>query len=288
MSFVRPWKRASGWRQYFPARGSTQVRHDGRGRRYTGRRYGGGAGGPGNRPKVRGLRTWLLGIASATIVSAASAALYWVAETYLRSSTSDKAVFAVIADPSDPIPNYQMNNSVTILTEVLPQRISRDDQVLVFKQTEDWREPVIVTFNESSPGRREELNVLFENRDFGDQEYNRFLARLRDALKQALKPSPQDFSPICEAVIATSRNPAFLNASQRTIVLLSDLLQHTPNYSAYKSGKLEELPEHCQADLTGFDVMLLVIERGHPKQKRAVSLFKRWVQESGGHLISRL
>jgi hypothetical protein len=164
--------------------------------------------------------------------------------------------------------------------------LDRGGKLLLFTQTDNPADPVTLVFNKVSPGRRDEYSQFKENLDAGARAYSEFKDRALRAFRGMFRHTPKDFSPICQSVRKVARHPAFRAGAKKTIILLSDLMQHAADYSSYDPKAARRLPGSCAADLSGVAVIFLVVERDQPVQKRAVQAFQTWVVESGGRVIS--
>lgn len=93
-------------------------------------------------------------------------------------------------------------------------------------------------FSHCSPGSVEDANPIFENpRMIDDTWRDMFYTPLVEEVEATLVDKRQPASPLSEAIYAVSDRADFQRThGQRRIVLVSDLMQHSADFSFYKTG----------------------------------------------------
>jgi hypothetical protein len=145
-----------------------------------------------------------------------------------------------------------------------------------------------------SPGRGKDANELYENPDqIQDRFEHRFIEILDDAVGKLLRASKKQTSPIIESMRAASIESlgSFQQGTDRqsTMTIISDMVQHSPLYSHFRSSPNFKELSHSQVwrslqpDLRGSKVDALYLLRstavragGAPIQNLGHQLF--WEQ----------
>ena len=89
-----------------------------------------------------------------------------------------------------------------------------------------------------SPGSAAEANPLFSNPKMVEQTWqNDFYKPLIEKVETALMDTRQPSSPLTEAIYSIADRADFQEGrTQRRVVLVSDLMQHSDGFSFYKVG----------------------------------------------------
>ncbi len=120
-----------------------------------------------------------------------------------------------------------------------------------------------------------------------------YLAKVEDVLASTIHGSPQDFSPILEVLqriaaehLTTSRDRSIPSK----LVVVSDMIQHTPAYSHYVDGlSLEtyraKAGKRLATDLAGASVELWMVQRATQKvnPEELGNFWLEWVTASNAH-----
>ena len=110
-----------------------------------------------------------------------------------------------------------------------------------------------------------------------------------------MKPSEADASPIMEIlqVVSLSAFPTESSDAKKKIVIISDMLHHTPEWSHYRGqmdfATLEQTPyfQRIRTDLQGADVQILYVRRNGMEKlqtKRHAFFWADYIDAIGGHL----
>lgn len=123
-------------------------------------------------------------------------------------------------------------------------------------------------FSLCNPGRGSQVNPLFRNPGLIEERYEAlFDAPLEGVLGDLVTPKEAPASPIMEALARLAQTEAFSpDAPERSIVLISDMLQNSPLFSAY--GGRGGLP----ASIPASDVVSDQIENRFGTGLRGVTL----------------
>jgi hypothetical protein len=152
----------------------------------------------------------------------------------------------------------------------------------------DLPEPVLSVCN---PGDVENVSVFTGNERLTRQRYDAKFKRPIDALLAGmLTDKASDASPIMEAVQAMAIRD-FARASDRELIIVSDLLQHTQQFSLYKQPpdvagfRNSVYGQKVEADLRGVKTRVYLIHSASPRQTGdVVQFWLDWLMLQGADL----
>lgn len=131
-------------------------------------------------------------------------------------------------------------------------------------------------FDRCKPKSSKDANGLIENRLMIERTYNeKFLADFEGVIDSVLETESQHESPIIEALYDYSRLTE-VKASKKEIIIFSDLLQNTDDYSVYSTEKrLDKYP--YDVNLKNSDVTVYVLERkGKYRARQSMQFIQDW------------
>ena len=149
-------------------------------------------------------------------------------------------------------------------------------------------------FEICAPRTGNEANALYENPKLIRQRWlERFEQPLDRAIAGFMQPSKADYSPIMEIlqVVSLSAFPPEANTAKKKIIIISDMLQHTPEWSNYRGqmdfGKLKDTAyfQRIRTDLHGAEVEILYVRRDGAEKlqtKRHAYFWADFIQAIGG------
>jgi hypothetical protein len=139
----------------------------------------------------------------------------------------------IIVDKTDPLPALALGN---LRQAVLEQRdkLKVQDRIWIFAMSGAGIDVSVPLFSECRPESGADVSGFSRNPEKVEHAYkNRFEAPLNAALATLLLPGTADASPIMETLGRASASRAFDGVEPRHIVLVTDLLQNSPMFSAY-------------------------------------------------------
>ncbi|MEQ9507238.1 MAG: hypothetical protein RLO80_13330 [Hyphomonas sp.] len=210
-------------------------------------------------------------------------------ETGCRLDREDPAHTIVLVDQSDPF-NATDLDWVRSLLDGEARGLERYGRItLVVPNSASPYDPVQV-FTGCSPGSAAEANPIFQNPKMIEQAWERkfhkpLMARADEALSDTVAPS----SPLMEAMYTLADRPDFQDhVPVRRLILVSDLMQHSPGFSMYKSGADSDAwAESDIADMRAGLDSVQVVARIVPRQVYALPLgdvkafWKDWFYATG-------
>ena len=143
------------------------------------------------------------------------------------------------------------------------------------------------------PAQRTLIDSLTKGTSIEEWKYKRFVRLVEDLFPENDGP-PQPASPLLEtiAVITARHAPsgrANADAKHAHLIVISDLLQHTPMLSHYGSySEPASLPRELRADLSRVEVSLYRLERHKYTKFQTPAHYYWWtdvVAEMGGRIV---
>ncbi|WP_181706186.1 hypothetical protein [Chthonobacter rhizosphaerae] len=246
------------------------------------------------------------GAALALLAAAGFGAILWlnasieaapalVAET-LCPVDGPRAVTVVLLDVSDDLPEparRQVETRVLDIADALPTH-----GLLELRVLEPDRATGRVLFSRCNPGTGEGLSELTANPEAVQRAFQEGFRRpLGDLLANGLPANPAGTSPIMKAVqrIAIDHFEGRAAAGRdKTLVVVSDMLENTPDYSHYAGDlsfeRFRASPAYpdVRTDLGGAGVTVLYVQRragARPFDSgEHIRFWERWVTDMNGHL----
>ncbi|WP_155970067.1 hypothetical protein [Nitrospira japonica] len=205
------------------------------------------------------------------------------------------SVLVDLTDPINPVQEAALQNALLKVRDEVPKYGRLEIYPL---------KPTITTaieplFFGCSPGSgRDEDNGFYGNPELANRRWKRMFADKVDAVINELqKLPPQQNSPLLEGLqsvaVTSLGSPLAANASTKRILLLSDMIHHTPELSMYKGApdfvqfKSTQYYPRIKPTLRGAQVDVFLIVRDTQKHVQQPPLYKFWVEfmnASGGFL----
>lgn len=204
------------------------------------------------------------------------------------------AIHMVLIDRSDPI-SPQQAQRVRQWAEAQKENAAAGTRFDVYAfegDTQNVLQPLLSLCAVQQP---QTVNALYQNEKMVRQQYEtKFVSVLDGTISDLLQATTRPTSPIIESLRAaaqTSFGPAANKAIPLQVTLISDLVQHSPEFSHYKTEADFDLISRnpiwpqLRAELRGADVKILYVLR--PKAVRgSTSIQNRGHQEFWAHLIA--
>lgn len=189
------------------------------------------------------------------------------ADTNCRSDRKDPAHTILLIDQSDPFTENDLG-WVQEFVDAEARNLPRFGRLTVMTpNAADPYDPKVI-FSKCSPGSAEDANPLLSNpRMIEDTWRDTFFKPLSEQIETALSDKRQPASPLSEALFAAADRADFqIGKKKRRLVLVSDLMQHSSDFSFYKGGA--NYDEFTSTKLFGFmpvlegvDVVARVVPR---------------------------
>lgn len=202
----------------------------------------------------------------------------------------------LMVDTTDPLTFTQRRAWDVLLKDLVQRRVPRDTLLSVYAVGGDFRadaKPLVELCNPGDGSDRSELTANLQRlRAQYEQRFLQPLAAQSDALMNA---APAERSPLLEAVqlvgIDAFRRHAEVHGPRR-LVILSDLLHNTPQYSMYRevpdfaAFSATDYGRHLRADLPGVDVELHVLLTAPRLQtRRQLQFWESWFDQAGARVV---
>jgi hypothetical protein len=208
----------------------------------------------------------------------------------LCPAEGSKAVSLILVDKTDPLTEAE-RSATRGLVSAEAAAVERGNRITVrvLRQGEGTDAVALDTAADlCNPGA--EANPLFENPKRVAARYeNAFRAPLGEALESAGNTSSSQTSPIAQAIRESLTAIPESPGQRLKLILVSDLMEHTPEASAY-AGTLSEsvlrmaIPLAAQERLQGAEIRVLLLARPHyaKQQAAAIAVWRRMLKSLTG------
>lgn len=188
-------------------------------------------------------------------------------ETGCRVDRQDPAHTIILVDQSDPF-NATDLDWVRSLLDSEARGLERYGRLTLMVPNSGSPFDPVTVYSVCSPGSAAEANPIFQNPKMIAAAWERkfhapMMAAADDALRDTVAPS----SPLMEAIYTIGDRPDFQDhVPVRKLILVSDLMQHSPGFSMYKSGADAEAYwaadlSKMQPGLSGVEVTARIVPR---------------------------
>ncbi len=179
--------------------------------------------------------------------------------------------------------------------EAYQKSVPRYGELVVYTIRPDSQGSPTPVIRACNPGHEDDVNQLVESSvKIARQWKYSFENPMKEVLKEVLQPMSSENSPIIEtiqAVVVSEFGPVIMNSRTKTLIVISDLLQHSGALSHY--GRKYDADSFIQsqaynklsADLRDVDVDLLYLYRDTQKVLQNSAHRDFWIrliQEQGG------
>ena len=160
-----------------------------------------------------------------------------MADNSCRSDRKDPAHTIMLIDQSDPFTENDLG-WVQEFVDAEARNLPRYGRLTVMTpNAADPYDPKVI-FTKCSPGSAQDANPILSNpRMIEDTWRDTFFQPLSSEIQTALKDDRQPASPLSEALYAAADRADFQSGkASRRLILVSDLMQHSDEFSFYKTG----------------------------------------------------
>ena len=217
------------------------------------------------------------------------------AETLCPIGVYSPKYIALVFDKSDEYNKVQQQFLRRFFTEFKAQ-ILPGTQVSIYVVDANNDKQISPDFVVCAPRTGDDANAFYENPKLIRKRWHeKFEQPLDQAIDGFMKSAEADYSPIMEIfqTIALSAFPVGADKAQKQIILISDMLQHTPEWSHYR-GQLDftavqrsHYYQRIRTDLKNAEVKILYVRReGKEKlqNKRHAYFWSDFIQSIGGRV----
>ena len=137
-------------------------------------------------------------------------------------------------------------------------------------------------------------NDLYENsRKITREFHQRFLLPVTAALDESLSAQEGERSPILETLQLISRSQEIPDAGRKTLIVVSDMLQHTDGFSHYRERRSYEdfvrsgFAGDVKADFRDWSIIVIYLRRyreRHLQQAAHLEFWQRYFADAGGRV----
>ncbi len=160
------------------------------------------------------------------------------------------------------------------------------DRLWIFAMSSDGIDITAPLFSRCRPNTGNDVSSFDSDPERVQQRYREsFEKPLDEALQVLLKPSTAGASPIIETMARAATSPGLASQGRRHIVVVTDLLQYSPLFSAYGAGwshrpKPRDLAAQIELDFgqvfRSVDLTILVVDRHQAGVPAQAELREYW------------
>jgi hypothetical protein len=195
------------------------------------------------------------------------------------------AVMIDLTDPLDPIQGAALRNALLKVRDTVP-RFGRLEIYPLAATTDRTIAPV---FSACSPGKGSDVSSrLYGNPELADKIWHRTFGDKIDQIIGGLQKLPaQDNSPILEGIqsvtVTAFGTPIARDAEEKRLVIVSDMIQHTGEYSFYQGApkfsafKGTEYFLRVKPEMRGAKADIFLIVRATKRNVQQPPLYQFWV-----------
>jgi hypothetical protein len=208
--------------------------------------------------------------------------------------------YVILIDQSEPLSETQKKYTYKFIEDLIFNGLQSGDMISLFTFHKDKYyalEPIICLCKPQAKS-----NLIYENpRKIREYLEQHFLNPLGQILNEELSKSFGLESPILEAIQSVSRSREIdRNDKGRHMIIISDLLQHTPMYSMYRDEITDfdnfgrsnhKYSSEIQPDLSGWDITIIYLLRNNAKEIQSSNdHIKFWLQyfQKSGATVSKV
>jgi hypothetical protein len=205
---------------------------------------------------------------------------------------STTVVLIDVSDPLTPIAQEDVTNDINDAVESVP-KFGLLELRLLDPKTGGGQ----VLFSRCNPGDGRNLSEITANPELERRKFEEgFAGPLHNLLHLAVGSDPSQSSPIMETIqwIAVKTFAPSRQAKERSrLIVVSDMIQHSDNYSLYKGDLTFERYRHSPAyqflrtDLKEVDVTVFFVhrERVVASDNDLLGFWEQWFADNNGSLI---
>lgn len=214
-------------------------------------------------------------------------------ETFCRDDLNAHTI--VVLDKTDSLSNNQQNFVLNYINNE-KAGLGTFEKFSIFAFTENTYTNPDPVFSKCNPGRGKDANQLYQNPRKIQLRFDEFFSRpLEENMSNILSDNTGSKSPIFEMIRELSLRDDFEAAvNQRTLIIISDMMHHTSEYSHYKNTidykYFSEKPYayEVSASLNSVNIRIVYLLRdnlGNIQGKRHLSFWEEYFEEMGAGVV---
>jgi len=213
-------------------------------------------------------------------------------ETFCRDEVSAHTI--VVLDKTDSLSSSQQKFVRDYINNE-KAGLGTFEKFSIFAFTEDTYANPDPVFSKCNPGTGKDANQLYQNPRKIQMRFDEFFSRpLEENMSSILSDNTGSKSPIFEMIRELSfRNDFGDDVLQRTLIIISDMMHHTSEYSHYKNTidykYFSEKPYayEVSASLNSVNIRIVYLLRdnlGNIQGKRHLSFWEEYFEEMGAEV----
>lgn len=204
--------------------------------------------------------------------------------------------YVLLVDKTDPLTFTQKEAFTVTLRELIEKRIPKGYLLSVFVLGEEFKDNAKPLLELCNPGNGDDKSEMDSNPRRERKRYEaQFLEPLLKQSDSLLAVQPAKYSPIFEMMqlVAINGFRAHDVKGERRLVVMSDMLQNTPQYSMYKgpvdypSFAASTYGQKAQLELRGVEVEIHYLMNAPQLQtKRNLKFWEDYFEKAGARIVA--
>ncbi len=213
-------------------------------------------------------------------------------ETFCQDEVSAHTI--IVLDKTDSLSNDQKKFIFDYINRE-KDKLRPFEKFSIFTLTENIyvnHEPI---FSMCNPGTGEDANELYQNPQKIQMRFDRFFSKpLKESMNSILSDSTGSKSPIFEMIRELPFRDDFGgDVQKKTLIIISDMMHHTSNYSHYKNTidykyfAKKSYADEVRANLNSVNVEIVYLRRdklGNIQGKRHLSFWEKYFEDMGARV----
>lgn len=216
-------------------------------------------------------------------------------ENMCPADQGPSSVNVVVIDVTDPYNSIQWQNIKNRLSEI-KNEIPKHGLLAIFSVTKSVPKTLEPEVELCNPGSGQQSSIWTSNPRLKRRRWQKsFIAPIDSILTHINTEGPRRTSPIMETIQAAKAHVGAYDTDDRRLVIVSDMMQHTDEYSHYGARPPEydqfesaAPDEKLSTDLSGWKIEILYAWRGGAESqvqgKSHVDFWNQYFQENGATL----
>jgi len=202
---------------------------------------------------------------------------------------------AILVDSSEPYNKVQLAYLDKYISNFINQNIAKHDKVSIYTIDDKSYKKLIPTIEICNPGVGDDINPLIGNPEMAKRKWSEsFNKPLTNSIKDLFDIGQSDISPIMEMIQAVAIKSFSHDAGNKKLIIISDLIQNTSDYSHYKTPPNFKIfvktayYKHVKTDLNNVEVTVLYLLRKgieSMQNRKHIMFWEEYINSLGGQIV---
>ena len=214
-------------------------------------------------------------------------------ETFCQDEVTDHTI--IVLDKTDSLSSNQQRFILEYINAE-KNKLRTFEKLSIFTLTENTYMNPEPIFSKCNPGTGKNANQLYQNPQKIQMRFDRFFSKpLKENMSRMLSDNTGSKSPIFEMIRELSLRDDFGDGvKQRTLIIISDMMHHTPQFSHYrnfidyKSFSKKSYADEVATSLNSMNIKIVYLLRGKLRSiqgKRHLSFWEDYFEDMGAGVV---